>query len=48
VAVLAVGSVAAFAMLARPDIVQALWAVSIGMTIIAVAAIGLLVQILRR
>ena len=48
VAVLAVGSAAAFVLLARPDIVQALWAVAVGMAIIAVAATGLLVQILRR
>ena len=48
VAVVTVGLVAGFALVARPDIVQALWAVSVGMTVIAVAAIGLLVQILRR
>ena len=48
VAVLAVGSVATFTMIARPDIVQALWAVAGGMTVIAVAAIALLAQILRR
>ena len=48
VAVLAVGSVAAFTLIARPDIVHALWAASVGMTVIAVAAIGLLIQLLRR
>ena len=48
VAVLTVGSVAGFALMGRLDIVQALWAVSIGMTVIAIAAIGLLTRILRR
>jgi hypothetical protein len=48
IALATVGSVAAFTVFARPDIVQALWAVSVGMTVIAIAAIGLLVEILRR
>ncbi len=48
VAVLSVGLVAVFTLVARPDIVQALWAVSVGMTVIAVAATGLLIRLLRR
>ncbi len=48
VALTSVGAVTALTLLARPDIVQALWAVAAGMAVIAVAAIGLLARILRR
>ena len=48
VAVVTVGVVAAYTLIARPDIVMSLWVVAAGMAVIAAAATGLLAQMLRR
>ena len=46
--IVAVAGFGVYVLVAQPDIVQALWAASISLSVISAAALGLLVSILRR